>query len=146
MNRLLLLLSALIVLFGCNQAESDNSLNGLAPQTGLTYSYVEVNERTPSKISPMGFWETRLQYPSIDPDSTVDTDPINKIIIDFVGSFECDDGGDQTFTGKITRLDTNMLVMSYESMWMCESMPSPDYEVGTATIDLHDLSLKVEKD
>lgn len=145
MNRLLILITALIVLFGCNKAESGSSLNGPASETELTYRYVDVSEQNPSENSPVGFWETSLHYPKIESDSTADADSLNKLIVDFVHSFHCDDGGDQTFTGKITKLNTTSLVMSYESMWMCESMPSPDYEAGTVTIDLHNRVLIVEK-
>lgn len=146
MNRLLILITALAFLFGCNKAESENSRVSPDPKGGLTDDYVEVNEKSPTEISPVGFWETSLLYPRIDAESTPNANAINALIVEFVRGFRCDNGGDQTFTGEIVRIEADTLVMSCESMWKCESMPAPNYEAGTATIDLDNLELTIAKD
>lgn len=101
------------------------------------YQFVEVKKRTDDDNSPMGYWEIDLSYPKVDIPGKADvSSTINTSIESLVNQYTCDDGGDKTFTASEVQIDKTSLSFEYESMWMCSTMPSPDYDSGTVSYDL----------
>jgi len=93
-------------------------------------------EKITDSESPLGYWEVDLSYPQLHDNPNIASSTINKSIESLVNRYQCEAGGDKSFTGKVIQLDEDVVVISYESMWMCATMPRPDSESSVITFNI----------
>ena len=95
-----------------------------------------LREKITDANSPLGYWEVDLSYPQLNDNPNIASSVINKSIESLVNRYQCDAGGDKSFTGEIIQIDEDVVVISYESMWMCATMPHPDSESNVVTFNI----------
>ncbi len=96
----------------------------------LTFDMQSQYEEIPSLRSPVGKWVTDLQYPIFKSADGRSTEGANISVLNHIESYKCVDGGDLTYSASNIRFDGKYYVYDYEVMWMCSTMPSPDYDSG----------------
>jgi hypothetical protein len=86
---------------------------------------------------PFGFWEVTRVYPEIlSGNHPAAARAANDRIEGLVYQYRCDDMGDEVFHTRKVYLGNGVLSMSYEAVWTCASMPSPESETGFLNLDL----------
>ncbi len=106
-------------------------------ESELCFRLVSIEEGGDDEGSPMGYWESLKTYPkiygAIDPAVKLN---VNNSIVALANRYACDELGDYSFSSDVGYFDENLLSLSYEVMWMCSAMPSPDSTVGALVINL----------
>ncbi|VUD62333.1 hypothetical protein TDB9533_03019 [Thalassocella blandensis] len=137
-----LLKTSVVLLLGMmsfsSYAEKDNaSDDNQGSKASEIYQLIEVKKRTEDDNSPVGYWEIDLKYPKVNLPGKADvSSTINTSIETLVNQYTCEDGGDRTFTASEVKVDKTSLSFKYESMWMCSTMPGPDFVTGSVSYNL----------
>lgn len=97
-----------------------------------------ISHKIQDEMSPLGFWETRIEYPIlVDSSNNAALEAINREISLLAEKFRCDDNkGDKQFTASITFLNSSLVSMPYTDTWLCAGMPHPDGRTGAITYDI----------
>ena len=113
-----------------------------ATTSAIKYEIKAIKKQIPDTTSPIGSWEIDKSYPVISaaPRKDIITS-LNQKIMALVEQYTCSGKGDETFTSKVTLANDRVFSMTYESMWMCATMPSPDSTSGTLNVDIKDNSV-----
>jgi hypothetical protein len=86
--------------------------------------------------SPLGFWETNVEYPLL-----LEVNPahkkVNEAITKIAEEFTCDNGkGDKEFLAEITLLNADIMSLKYSDSWYCEGMANTQGRTGSAIFNL----------
>lgn len=98
------------------------------------YQIQQDDKHIEDSTSPLGYWKQSVSYPVIS-SSVPSANTINKIIKDQAYKFTCGELGDYTFTATLHSIDHTILSISYEAMWLCPQMPSPDSDMGSLLLN-----------
>lgn len=90
------------------------------------------------EISPLGVWETRIEYPIfVDPSKSAGLTAINHEISLIAEKYHCDDDkGDKQFTASITFLNDSVVSIQFSDTWLCAGMPHPNGRLGAITYSI----------
>jgi len=90
------------------------------------------------EMSPLGFWETQIEYPIFaNPSKNAAITAINTDISLIAEKYHCDDDkGDKQFTASITFLNESVTSLQYTDTWLCAGMPHPDGRIGAITYNI----------
>jgi len=117
-------------------AQSNNK-EAAEENTGIKYDFVVIDKKIQDEASPMGYWEISENYPQLSGQiSEASRININEAIVSQVNKYKCGEYGDYTFSSKVRYFDNYLLSVSYESMWMCPNMTSPDSDSGAFVFDI----------
>ncbi len=87
---------------------------------------------------PMGYWQSVTSYPQIKGGiNSAIKNTTNARIVELSREYSCEQYGDYSFSAEVKRLDSDLFSMSYEVMWFCPGMPSPDSSSGALNYNLH---------
>lgn len=103
----------------------------------LTHRYKEHQERLTDSDSPLGYWEIDHRYPVFKSETHPGkAEEINAKITEQLEQYQCPDKGDQAFSAKVESQADGELMVTYEAMWLCSSMPAPDSTEGELIFEL----------
>lgn len=86
--------------------------------------------------SPLGFWETNVEYPLL-PEVNAAHKKVNEAITKIAEEFTCDNGkGDKEFLAEITLLNADIMSLKYSDSWYCEGMANTQGRTGSAIFNL----------
>lgn len=103
----------------------------------LTHRYKEHQERHTDSDSPLGHWDINHRYPVFKSETHPgEAAKINDKIAQQREQYQCPDKGDETFTAEVESRAAEELVVAYEAMWLCSSMPAPDSAEGELIFEL----------
>ena len=102
------------------------------------YRYVGTHEEIPAGTHRgIGHWQIDLRYPQFtNTANRPDLSEINHTITALIESYRCPTAGDLSFDAKVVHIDAETISLTYDVMWMCESMPHLEYMEREITIDL----------
>lgn len=103
----------------------------------LTHRHKEHQERITDSDSPLGHWEIDHRYPVFSSETHPGkAEEINDKITQQREQYQCPDKGDETFNAEVATKTDGELVITYEAMWLCPSMPAPDSTEGELIFEL----------
>jgi hypothetical protein len=86
--------------------------------------------------SPLGFWETNVEYPLL-PEVNAAHKKVNEAITKIAEEFTCDNGkGDKEFLAEVTLLNADIMSLKYSDSWYCEGMANTQGRTGSAIFNL----------
>lgn len=86
--------------------------------------------------SPLGFWETNVEYPLL-PEVNAAYKKVNEAITKIAEEFTCDNGkGDKEFRAEVTLLNADIMSLKYSDSWYCEGMANTQGRTGSAIFNL----------
>lgn len=97
-----------------------------------------ISRKVQDEISPLGFWETQIEYPIFtDPSKSAELTAINNDVSLMAEKYHCDDDkGDKQFTASITFLNDSVVSIQFSDTWLCAGMPHPDGRIGAITYSI----------
>lgn len=116
-----------------------SSVNISTAETHAALHEQKIISRTvQDEMSPLGFWETQIEYPIfVDPSKNAALTAINNDISLTSEKYHCDDDkGDKQFTASITFLNEYVASLQYTDTWLCAGMPHPDGRTGAITYNI----------
>lgn len=107
-------------------------------KSGLSVEKKIISRTIHDEMSPLGFWEIKIEYPTFG-DSTKNPalKTINNEISSLAEKYLCDDNkGDKQFIATITFLNPSIVSIQYSDSWLCAGMPHPDGKIGALTYNV----------
>lgn len=97
-----------------------------------------ISRTVQDEMSPLGFWETQIEYPIfVNPSKNAALTAINSDISVVAEKYHCDDDrGDKQFMASIAYLSEFVVSMQYTDTWLCAGMPHPDGRAGAITYNI----------
>lgn len=110
-----------------------------APVTGTAgYETQTISFTKKDETSPLGYWETHIEYPELS-GSSESIRAINAAIAKTAAEYQCDENnGDKEFHAEITLLNKQLISLRFSDSWYCAGMPNTQGRTGTMTYSLID--------
>lgn len=100
---------------------------------------IEIHQQLADNESPLGYWNVDLSYPKLSALSqSQDFSKLNIALENLAKQYQCANKGELSFTAKVKFMSEQLLVIDYESEWMCSAMPHPDFTSGIISFGLID--------
>ena len=104
----------------------------------LTYTTKTTSFIIKDDNSPIGHWETNIQYPELSGNSA-SINAINASIAKIATEFKCaNNKGEKHFQAEITLLNKELISLKYSDSWYCAGMPHTQGRTGAMTYSLID--------
>lgn len=107
-------------------------------KAGALHEQKIISRTVQDEMSPLGFWETHIEYPIFTNTSkSAALTEINNDISLMTEKYHCDnDKGEKQFTASITFLNDSVVSIQFADTWLCEGMPHPDGRLGAITYSI----------
>ena len=112
-------------------------INSASATSNLAYTTKTTSFTIKDDDSPIGHWETSIQYPELSGNSA-SINAINASIAQVATEFKCDNKGEKHFQAEITLLNKKFVSLKYSDSWYCAGMPHTQGRTGAMTYSLID--------
>ncbi len=135
-----------VLLISCSKGENeinskvseDSSTQAEKLVSEVSYGMFSNEKTVKDDGSPMGEWTLSESYPELKGKVKDNVKAkINKSIRELPKKYKCPSGGEHTFTSNVKFINNRIFSMSYEAMWYCPPMASPDSTTGALTFNLN---------
>ena len=111
-----------------------------APQntiSAVSYRMISTEDGEDDASLAQGYWQSLTSYPELNGQIKEPVKiKINEAIIKLSKEYSCETYGDYSFSSDVTFINSELFSMTYEIMWLCPKMASPDSTIGALNYNL----------
>lgn len=99
--------------------------------SNIGYEWQQIMEELPDENSPAGYWETDVRYPRFfSAEKDYELRPLNIQLEALHEKYSCTKRGDTSFSVDIKYISDGLVSLTYDAMWFCPNMVTPDSRSG----------------